>query len=82
MQELQLAGVPVVGLRSVDIQRFSYNLTFTGESKDKSTANLTKIYVSDKGKDELLAGGFFAILGRDDFLQLPFLVPSSENAYN
>lgn len=56
MQELQLAGVPVVGLRSVDIRRFSYNLTlavFTGESKDKSTANLTKIYVSDKGKDEL-----------------------------
>ena len=83
MQELQLAEVPVVGLRSVDIRRFGYNLTlavFTGESRDESTANLTKIYVSDKGKDEFLVGGFFAILGRDDFLQLPLLVSSSETA--
>ena len=81
MQELQLAGVTMIDLHSTDIRRFGYNLTLvvlTGESKDNSTANLNRIYESDVGKDGFLAGGFLAVLGRDNFLQTPFLIPSSE----
>ena len=81
MQELLLAGVPLISLHSADIRRFGYNLTlvvFTGESRDNSATDMSKIYESDVGKDGFLARDFLAVLGRDDFLRTPFLIPSSE----
>ena len=80
MQRLQLAGVPVIGLNSVDVRQFGYNLTlavFTGEARDRSTTNLS--IANTVGNDGFLAGGLLAVLATD-ISSVHILVPSGEPA--